>query len=81
MDQQEVNFLVPSRVASCRNLKNTVRKKTIGERKRQKSRHRALFIPKEGKETLEVNLEKGKDKTGSGNQILGAGVGYAKGRY
>ena len=34
MDQQEVNFLVfPSRVASCRNLKNTVREKTTGERK------------------------------------------------
>ena len=55
-------------------------KKTTGE-ERQESRHRALFIPKEGKETLEVNLEKGKDKTGSRNQILGSGVDYAKGRY
>ena len=42
----------------CRNQKNTVRKKTTGERKRQKSLHRALFMPKEGKETLEVNLKK-----------------------
>ena len=57
-----------------------MRKKTTGE-ERQESRHRALFIPKEGKETLEVNLEKGKDKTGSRNQILGSGVDYAKGRY
>ena len=56
-------------------------RKTTGKRKWQKSRHRALFIPKEGKETLEVNLKKGKDKTGSRNQILGSGVGYAKGRY
>ena len=80
MDQQEVNFLVPSRVASCRNLKNGMRKKTTGE-EIQESRHRALFIPKEGKETLEVNLEKGKEKTRSRNQILGSGVDYAKGRY
>ena len=64
MDQQEVNFLVPSRVASCRNLKNTVREKTTGERKWQKSRHRALFIPKEGKETLEVNLKKERTRRG-----------------
>ena len=52
-----------------------------GGKTEQQSRHRALFIPKEGKETLEVNLEKGKDKTGSRNQILGSGVDYAKGRY
>ena len=51
------------------------------EKTKQQSRHRALFIPKEGKETLEVNLEKGKEKTRSRNQILGSGVDYAKGRY
>ena len=76
-----MNFFNVMLFCVCRNLKNTVREKTTGERKRQKSRHRALFIPKEGKETLEVNLKKGKDKTGSRNQILGSGVGYAKGRY
>ena len=49
-------------------------------REKTQSRHRALFIPKEGKEMLEVNLEKGKEKTRSRNQILGSGVDYAKGR-
>ena len=43
---------VPSRVASCRITRKT------GGKQEQQSRHRALFIPKEGKETLEVNLEK-----------------------
>ena len=41
-------------------------KKTTDE-ERHESRHRALFIPKEGKETLKVNLEKEKDKIGSRN--------------
>ncbi|CAL5196654.1 unnamed protein product [Lathyrus oleraceus] len=44
--------------------KYSVRKKTTGERKRQKSRHRALCIPKEGKETLEVNLKKERTRRG-----------------
>ena len=34
-----------------------LREKPAGKQEQQ-SRHRALFIPKEGKETLEVNLEK-----------------------
>ena len=34
-----------------------LREKPAGEQEQQ-SRHRALFIPKEGKETLRVNLEK-----------------------
>ena len=34
-----------------------LREKPAGKTKQQ-SRHRALFIPKEGKETLEVNLER-----------------------
>ena len=73
MDQQEVNFsYVPSGVASCR-----ITRKTGGKTKQQ-IRHRALFIPKEGKETLKVNLE----KTWSRDQReMGSGVGYAKGRY
>ena len=41
-----------SRVASCRITRKT------GGKQEQQSRHRALFIPKEGKETLRVNLEK-----------------------
>ena len=65
-------LFIPSRVASCR-----ITRKTGGKTKQQ-SRHRALFIPKEGKETLEVNLE----KTWSRDQReMGSGVGYAKGRY
>ncbi|KAI5397746.1 hypothetical protein KIW84_063532 [Lathyrus oleraceus] len=48
------------------------------EKKEQQSRHRALFIPKEGKETLEVNL--GKNMV-SRPKRMGSGVGYAKGRY
>ncbi|KAI5381241.1 hypothetical protein KIW84_UN0894 [Lathyrus oleraceus] len=56
---------------------DALREKPAGKRKQQ-SRHRALFIPKEGKETLEVNLE----KTWSRDQRkMGSGVGYAKGRY
>ncbi|KAI5428560.1 hypothetical protein KIW84_033523 [Lathyrus oleraceus] len=44
--------------------------------KKKQSRHRALFIPKEGKETLEVSLE----RTWSHDQrLIGSGVGYAKG--
>ncbi|KAI5430942.1 hypothetical protein KIW84_035185 [Lathyrus oleraceus] len=39
-------------IGKCR-----ITRKTGGKTKQQ-SRHRALFIPKEGKETLEVNLEK-----------------------
>ncbi|KAI5444355.1 hypothetical protein KIW84_012838 [Lathyrus oleraceus] len=54
-----------------------LREKPAGKQKQQ-SRHRALFIPKEGKETLEVNLE----KTWSRDQReMGSGVGYTKGRY
>ena len=54
-----------------------LREKPAGKQEQQ-SRHRALFIPKEGKETLEVNLE----KTWSRDQReMGSGVGYAKGRY
>ena len=65
-------LLFPSRVASCR-----ITRKTGGKTKQQ-SRHRALFIPKEGKETLEVNLE----KTWSRDQReMRSGVGYARGRY
>ena len=68
----QVNFsTVPSRVASCR-----ITRKTGGKTKQQ-SRHRALFIPKEGKETLEVNL--GKNMV-SRPKRKGSGVGYAKGR-
>ena len=74
MDQQEVNFSsIPRRVASCR-----ITRKTGGKRKKQQSRHRALFIPKEGKETLEVNL--GKNMV-SRPKRMGSGVGYANGRY
>jgi hypothetical protein len=42
----------PSRVASCRITRKT------GGKQEQPSRHRALFIPTEGKETLELNLER-----------------------
>jgi hypothetical protein len=44
------------------------------------SRHRALFIPKEGKETLEVNLKKGKEWSYD-QRLQGTGVGYARRRY
>ncbi|KAI5431054.1 hypothetical protein KIW84_035273 [Lathyrus oleraceus] len=59
--------------AHCR-----ITRKTGGKRKKQQSRHRALFIPKEGKETLEVNL--GKNMV-SRPKRMGSGVGYAKGRH
>jgi len=55
-----------------------IARKTGGKRKKQQSRHRALFIPKEGKETLRVNL--GKNMV-SRPKRMGSGVGYAKGRY
>jgi hypothetical protein len=42
------------------------------------SHHRALFIPKEGKETLEVNMER---KWSYDRRLQGSGVGYARGRY
>ena len=54
-----------------------LRGKPAGKQEQQ-SRHRALFIPKEGKETLEVNL--GKNMV-SRPKRMGSGVGYAKGRY
>ena len=73
MDQQEVNFtLSPAELPAV-----ALREKPAGKRKQQ-SRHRALFIPKEGKETLEVNL--GKNMV-SRPKRMGSGVGYAKGRY
>ena len=53
------------------------REKPAGKQEQQ-SRHRALFIPKEGKETLRVNL--GKNMV-SRPKRMGSGVGYAKGRY
>ena len=53
------------------------REKPAGKEEQQ-SRHRALFIPKEGKETLRVNL--GKNMV-SRPKSMGSGVGYAKGRY
>jgi hypothetical protein len=81
MDQQEVNFLVPSRVASCRNLKNTVHKKNNRRKKKTKESPPCVIHPKGGKGNARSKPEKGKDKTGSRNQILGSGVGYAKGRY
>ena len=81
MDQQEVNFLVPSRVASCRNLKNTVRKKNNRRKKKTEESPPCVIHPKGGKGNARSKPEKGKDKTGSRNQILGSGVGYAKGRY
>ncbi|KAI5403022.1 hypothetical protein KIW84_050574 [Lathyrus oleraceus] len=52
------------------------REKPAGNEEQQ-SRHRALFIPKEGKETLRVNL--GKNMV-SRPKRMGSGVGYAKGR-
>ena len=52
-------LLVPSRVASCR-----IREKQPAGKTNKQSRHRALFIPKEGKETLEVNLERNGLTTG-----------------
>ncbi|KAI5407268.1 hypothetical protein KIW84_053503 [Lathyrus oleraceus] len=55
-----------------------IARKTGGKRKKQQSRHRALFIPKEGKETLEVNL--GKNMV-SRPKRMGSGVSYAKGRH
>ncbi|KAI5401166.1 hypothetical protein KIW84_065856 [Lathyrus oleraceus] len=39
-----------------------------------------VIHPKGGKGNARSKPEKGKDKTGSCNQILGSGVGYAKGR-
>ncbi|KAI5431765.1 hypothetical protein KIW84_035802 [Lathyrus oleraceus] len=41
----------------CIDLSVALREKPAGKQEQQ-SRHRALFIPKEGKETLRVNLEK-----------------------
>ena len=52
---------VPSRVASCRILRKINRR---AKTKTTQSRHRALFIPKEGKETLEVNLKKERTRRG-----------------
>ena len=66
--------LLPSRVASCRNAKNNRRAET----KTNTEPPPCVIYPKEGKETLEVNLE----KTWSRDQReMGSGVGYAKGRY
>ena len=44
-------LFIPSGVASCR-----ITRKTGGKKKQ--SRHRALFIPKEGKQTRELKLER-----------------------
>ena len=52
------------------------RAKNRREKKEQQSRHRALFIPKEGKETLRVNL----GKAWSRDQRDGIGSRLRKGK-
>ena len=59
MDKQEVNFLV----SPAESPAVALREKPGGKTKQQ-SPHRALFIPKEGKETLEVNLKKERTRRG-----------------
>jgi hypothetical protein len=54
------------------------RKTTGGLKQNNTEPPPCVIYPKEGKETLEVNLE----KTWSRDQReIGSGVGYAKGRY
>ena len=64
-----------------RNLKNTVREKNNRRKKMTEESPPCVIHPKGGKGNARSKPEKGKDKTGSRNQILGSGVGYAKGRY
>ena len=44
--------------SSANARRNKTQHKDVETSKETQSRHRALFIPKEGKETLEVNLER-----------------------
>jgi hypothetical protein len=81
MDQQEVNFSCPHQSRQLSQPEKYSVRKNNRRKKMTEESPPCVIHPKGGKGNARSKPEKGKDKTGSRNQILGLGVGYAKGRY